>query len=201
MELWRGFVAKALFAAVPLIALAAAPGAAQNVTHTRVGFGYVAEAPDLMAGGGAYVILPVAGGIGVYVDAKFDASNPRRKSNFEPGLTAQQVEAQFGDEYGFSADTWKAFDAGLIRPIRPALSVYAGAGWASKKKYSEYYDRTGTRGLVGHYWVEDPTGAKSTVNVMAGLMLRMSRFLNAQMGVESAPGGFTVGVSLLLPPQ
>ncbi len=201
MQPWRGSAATGLLAASLVSFVVAAPAAAQNVTRTRVGIGYVAGAPDLLAGGAAYVILPVAGGLGVYVDAKRDASSPARKSNYEPGLTAQQVESQLGDEYGFSTDSWRTFDVALIRPIRPALSVYAGAGYAGKKRYSEYYDSTGTRGLVGHYWVEDKSGATSTVNVMAGLMLRMSRFLNAQMGVESAPGSVTVGLSVVLPPK
>lgn len=201
MRPWRGSGAAACLASLVLLLGAAAPGRAQSVGRTRVGVGYVAAAPDLMAGGAAYVLFPVAGGIGVYVDAKLDASNPARKSNFEPGITAQQAESQYGDEYGFSTDSWRAFDVALIRPVKPALAVYAGAGYAGKKKYSEYYDNSGTRGLVGHYWVKDPTGDRSTVNVMAGLFLRMGRFLNAQMGVESAPGSFTVGLSVLLPPQ
>lgn len=200
MRPWRGIAATGFLAASLLLLVGAASGVAQNVRRTRVGIGYVAAAPDLMAGGAAYVLMPLAGGIGVYVDAKLDASNPSRKSNFEPGLTAEQAESQ-GDDYGISTDSWRAFDVALIRPIRPALAVYAGAGYAGKTKYSEYYDNTGTRGLVGHYWVEDPTAKKSTVNVMAGLFLRMGRFLNAQMGVESAPGSFTVGISVLLPPQ
>jgi len=201
MQPWRGFAAIGVLAPLLATLLIPAPAAAQNVTRTRVGFGYVAAAPDLMAGAAAYVIFPVAGGIGIYADAKLDASSPGRKSNFEPGLTAQQVEATLPDEYDLTADSWRSFNLALIRPLRPALSVYAGAGYAQKKKYSQYFDATRTRGVVGHYWVEDTAGKASSVNVMVGMLLRMSRFLNAQMGVESAPGSFTVGLSILLPPQ
>ncbi len=201
MRPWRGSVATGFLAASLLSLAAAPPGVAQYVSRTRVGIGYVAAAPDLMAGGAAYVLFPVAGGLGIYADAKLDASSPARKSNFEPGLTAQQVEAQYGDEFDMATDSWRSFDVALIRPIRPGFSIYVGGGYASKKKYNEYYDDTGTRGLVGHYWVEDTAGRSSTVNIMAGVMLRMSSFLNAQMGVESAPGGFTVGLNILLPRQ
>ncbi len=201
MQPWRGSAATGVLAASLLALLLTAPGGAQQVDRPRVGIGYVAAAPDLLAGGAAYVLLPALGGIGVYVDAKLDASSPTHKSNFEPGLTAQQAESQYGDEYGFSTDSWRAFDVALVRPVRPALSVYAGGGYAQRKRYSEYYDPSATRGLVGHYWVEDPTQRKGTLNIMAGMMFRMSRFLNAQMGVESAPGSFTVGVSVLLPPR
>ncbi len=201
MQPGRGSVTATGLAAALLVLAVAGAGSGQSITRTRVGIGYVAAAPDLLLGGAAYVLLPVAGGMGLYADAKFDASDPTHKSNFEPGLTAQQVESQFGDAFGFSTDSWRAFDVALIRPVRPALSFYGGAGYASRKRYNEYYDPTGTRGLVGHYWVEDPTQRKNTINIMAGLLFRMSRFLNAQMGVESAPGSFTVGLSVLLPPQ
>lgn len=201
MRARTGSVAVGLLTALLLVSSSAAPAGAQVVTRPRFGVGYVAAAPDLMMGVGAYAILPAAGGIGLYVDAKFDASDPGRKSNFDPSLTAQQVEASLGDAFGLSADSWRAIDVAILRPLRPSLTLYAGGGYARKKRYNEYYDATGTRGLVGHYWVEDTAQAKSSVNVMAGLFFRMSRFLNAQMGVESAPGSVTVGLSLALPPQ
>ncbi len=185
-----------------LVCIAAASEAtAQAPARTRVGFGYVADAPSLMAGGAAYAIFPVAGGLGLYVDAKFDASSPTRESNYEPGLTAQQVEEQYGDTFLYSEDSWRAFDLALVRPLRPALSVYAGAGYARKRKYNEYHDLTGERGIAGHYWVEDTAGRSNTVNLMGGFMFRMGRFIYSQFGVESAPRGVTVGLSVALPPQ
>ena len=201
MRSWSGSAATGLLAALLLAFAGTASAAAQNVTRTRFGFGYVAQAPELMAGGAAYVIFPVAGGIGLYADAKFDASNPTRKSNYLADLTAQQVEDQFGDRFLYSTASWRSFDLAVMRPLRPSLTIYAGAGYARKREYKEYLDDTGTRGLAGHYWVEDTAARASTVNLMGGFFFRMSRFLNAQFGVESAPGGVTVGLSLALPPQ
>ena len=44
-----------------------------------------------MAGGGAYLVTRYLGGIGVYLDAKFDIEDPSGDRDFESGLTADEV--------------------------------------------------------------------------------------------------------------
>lgn len=183
-----------------LTAAAAAPAAAQLPATTRVGIGYVANAPALMGGAAGYIVLPAAGGLGIYVDAKFDASNPSRKSNFIEDLTAADVENDIGDQFFDSAESWRSFDVAIVRPVRPALMIYAGAGYARRRKYNEYLDASGSRGTSGNYWVEDTAARSSKANLLGGVFLRLSRYVNAQFGVESAPTGATVGLSLALPP-
>lgn len=163
------------------------------------GFGYVANAPELFAGGAAYLVLPVLGGLGLYVDAKFDTSARSGEDSFEPGLTARQVDDEIGDEYQDDDASWRTFDAALVRPITPSLMLYAGAGYAEESAYRQYRDETQTRGIGGLYWVESPDEDRTTVNLLAGMFLRMTHRLNAQFGVESAPRGFTVGMSVVLP--
>lgn len=178
-----------------------APAAAQRAQGVRVGAGYVANSPELILGGAAYVLLPTAGGIGLYVDAKFDASSPSRKANYVADLSAQRVDSEIGDRFFDSRKSWRALDLALVRPVRPALMLYVGVGYATRRKYNEYVDPTGERGTAGRYWVEDTGGRASRANALAGMFFRMSRYFNAQFGVESSPVGATVGVSLALPPR
>lgn len=185
-----------------LLAVPAVPAAAQERAGSAgpvFGIGYVANAPDLLAGGAGYVILPVLGGLGLYVDAKFDPDTPRDDDAFEPDLTARQVEDELGDAYQDSESSWRSFSAALVRPVTPSLMLYGGLGYTSESVYRKYHDDTETRGLAGLYWVEAPDEDSSTINVLAGMFLRMTRHLNAQFGVESAPRGLTVGLSVVLP--
>ena len=171
------------------------------LAQTRFGLGYVANSPHMLAGGNGYILLPSASGIGVYVDAKFDTGSPTRQSNYLSDVNAQQVENQFGDQYFDSDDSWRSVNVALMKQLKSSLTVYAGAGRARKSKYNEYLDATATRGTFGHYWVEDEAGSTTQLNVLTGVFFRMSRFLNAQFGVETAPAGLTVGLSLALPRQ
>lgn len=191
--------------AVPLLStfVLALPVAAQGRSEPvplRFGVGYVANAPEMMAGGAGYVILPVLGGVGLYVDAKFDLSSPEDEDNFDPGLTAQDVDDELGDEFIDNASSWRSFNAAVVRPLTPSLMMYAGAGYVQETAYREYHDDTGTRGLAGYYWVESPDEDATRVNVLIGMFLRLTPWVNAQFGVESAPRGATVGASITLPP-
>lgn len=187
---------------VLLLVVARAPISAQERAGSAgpvFGVGYVANAPDLFAGGAAYMILPVLGGLGLYVDAKFDTSSRSGEDSFEPGLTANQVDNEIGDDFQDDDTSWRSFNAAIIRPVTPSLMLYAGAGYAEESAYRQYRDETQTRGIGGLYWVESPDEDRTTVNVLAGMFLRMTRRLNAQFGVESAPRGFSVGLSVVLP--
>lgn len=185
-----------------LLVAAAQPAAAQERAGSAgpvFGFGYVANAPELFAGGAAWMVLPVFGGLGLYVDAKFDTTSPADDEAFDPDLTAQDVDAEIGDDFQDDDTSWRSFNAAIVRPVTPALMLYAGAGYAKEAAYRQYRDETGTRGLAGLYWVESPPDDRTTVNVLAGMFLRLTRRLNAQFGVESAPRGFSVGMSVVLP--
>jgi hypothetical protein len=144
-------------------------------------------------------VLPVLGGLGVYVDGKLDTSPPSDHPGFESDLTAQQVDDEIGDEFQGDESSWRSFNVALVRPVTPSLMVYAGAGYARESAYRQYYDESLTRGQGGLYWVESPAEDESTVNVLVGMFLRMTSHINAQFGVENAPRGVTVGLSLVLP--
>ncbi|MGH7476486.1 MAG: hypothetical protein ACRELD_09370 [Longimicrobiales bacterium] len=173
------------------------PAAAQVPAVSRVGIGYVANAPDLLAGGGAYAIFPLLGGLGVYVDAKFDVDSPGSEDTFTREITREQAEA-FGDLTFQVQDSYRSFNAALVRPLSPTFTLYAGAGYAQWSRYYEYRDPSQERGFAGFYWVEEPDEAGSRLNLLGGAFMRISRWIDIQVGLESAPRGFTVGASVPL---
>lgn len=199
MRCWRRIPRTCSLAALGLAALAGAlPAGAQQVTQTRLGIGYVANAPELMTGGAFYVLFPAAGGLGFYVDAKFDPSSPARKSNYIADRTVAQAE-QAGDSFQDSRDGWRSFNLAVIRPVAPALMLYVGVGPARRTRFNEYQDTTNRLGTLGKYWIQDVSS--NSVNVMGGAFFRMGRMVWAQFGLESQPGGASVGLSILLPPK
>ena len=198
------------FLALPLLAAAfcaAAPAAAQigvpasraMTFEPRFGVGYVANMPNQFAGVSAHFISGFMGGLGLYVDAKFDTSSPEDEEGFEPDLTAAEVDDQFADQRFHSEASWRSVNVALMRPIAPQFVVYAGAGIANGKQYHEYIDVEGNRGVEGFYWVHDEEESGSEVNLLGGAMFQLTRNIAFQVGVESQPVGFSVGASYLLP--
>lgn len=175
------------------------PVRAAFAQETSFGFGYVANAPRQMAGGAVFVVLPVARGTGLYVDAKIDPSSPARRSNYESSLSAADVENTLGDLFLDSEHSWRTINVAVLKRLNPALHMYAGVGHATKKKYNEYEDPDLERGRFGHYWVEDKAALENQLNLLAGAFFRLSSVLNTQFGVETAPRGVTVGVNVMLP--
>ncbi|MDH5758942.1 MAG: hypothetical protein OEZ65_05085 [Gemmatimonadota bacterium] len=175
---------------------------AQEVSSPRVGVGFVSNAPEQMAGASAYFVLPVAGGLGLYVDGKWDVDSPSGDVAFDPTLTAAEAEAQIADIQQMDlVESWQTFNVALVRPISPSLMFYAGAGYVRTHPYREYYEPTQEMGRAGFFWVGSPEEEGSDVNLLVGAMFRITRLLNIQTGFETLPKGFTVGVSLRLPPQ
>lgn len=187
--------------AVVLLAVAPSIGHAQ-VARPYVGLGYVASAPELFGGGAIYGVLPgLLGGLGLYIDAKFDLERPTENRGYEPDLTAEQVENEIGDEFFRSEGSWYNINAALMRPLNDRLVLYLGAGYASQKIYNRYHDeeQTGEYGFGNYYWVEDVAAARTVVNVLGGAFIRIADNINVQFGAERHPNGFTVGASYLLP--
>lgn len=203
MEVRRKFWRSALAILLASVgATVAEPAAGQVSPVPRFGISYVANAPDLMAGVGGYVLFPVLGGLGLYVDAKFDIDSPANEEMFIATHTARQVEDEIeGVRFITDSESWQGFNAAIVRPITPALMLYAGAGIATRKRYREYEDPDGTLSELGLFLVEAPDEEWTTVNGLVGGFLRMSQWLDFQFGLETTPRGFTVGASLRLPPR
>lgn len=171
------------------------------LTGPQFGIGFVANAPEEMAGGSAYVVFPAMGGIGLYVDAKFDTEDSSGQRGYVPDVTAADVESVYGGDFVQDEESWWSVDVALVRPLNPYLMVYGGAGLAHKAVFRQYsLDSDVEIGVGGIAWVEDPRGEEDRVNLMAGVIFRLSRWVSTQFGVESEPRGVTIGASLRLPP-
>lgn len=175
-----------------------AQGSPGELSRTQFGIGYVANAPALMAGGGGYVLFPFLGGIGLYVDAKFDLSNPSDDLAFRPGTTPEELEAEIeGVEFIKRETSWRSFNVGLVRPVTPSLMAYGGAGYSRASYYGLYQTVTADVGRA--IWVEAPDDEETRVNLLLGIFLRVTSTITTQFGFETQPRGITAGASLRLP--
>lgn len=166
----------------------------------QFGLGYVANAPDQMVGGSAYAIWPVLGGLGIYVDAKFDIEGPRNDIAFRDDLTAAEVRASpdfTGARFLKDDFSHRNVNVALVRPINPGVFIYAGGGLSWGENYKLYEQIIAEVGRA--LWVADPEFDETTTNLLGGLILRISSVLSSQIGYETNPKGFTAGVSLRLP--
>jgi hypothetical protein len=178
------------------------PAGGQELDRVRFGIGFVANAPSQMVGVGGYVLLPVLGGIGLYVDGKGDIDSPAEDRAFEEGLTAADVENDpryAGTRFLEDETSWRRnYNVALVRPVNPFLMVYGGAGISQGEGYTLYDVPQGDVGRA--LWVRDPRGDENRVNFMVGLILRVVPSISSQLGFETQPRGFTAGLSLRLPP-
>jgi len=172
----------------------------RELDRPQFGIGYIANAPDLMSGVGVYAVLPKFGGIGLYVDAKFDLGNPSDNMEFEPSLTDEDIENQVdGANYVESESSYRSYNVALVRPVNSFLMVYIGGGIAHRTQYAEYQDPGKTVGVGGVVWVESPSEEENRTNLMVGIMMRMGPRITSHFGFETQPRGVTAGLSLRLP--
>ena len=172
----------------------------RELDRTQFGIGFVANAPDEMTGLGGYVVFPKWGGLGVYVDAKFDYENPSGLEEFEAGLTPAQVQADWeGATVLEYQSSYRGFNVALIKAINPYLMAYAGGGVAQRTRYWEFEESSWTLGKGGIFWVEAPSEKETRMNMMIGVMMRMSSRISSQFGLETQPRGITAGINLRFP--
>lgn len=165
----------------------------------RIGIGFVGNFVEQPVGVSVHAVSGWLGGIGLYVDGKIAASTPRDRANFDPQMTAREVEDQVGDQFFSDDRVYRSLNSAVMVPITPELMVYAGAGFTSRETYVEYFDPSLERGQGGFYWVEDPEADTSGLNLLAGGIFRISSRVALHLGVEGAPRGATVGASYAVP--
>lgn len=188
-----------------LLAMAAAtPAAAQSTldpglrAHTHVGVGYVANLPRQMMGFNVVVISPALRDWGFYLDAKRTTESRADHVAYDPDITVEEAEA-FDDFLMEQESEWQTLNAGVVRVMTPALALYVGGGVSKEDAMRRYFDSSNVRGVSGTYWIDDPAGSGTRVNVMGGAWFRILPSFLVQFGAEAAPRGATVGVSYVLP--
>lgn len=171
-----------------------------ELDRTQFGIGYIVNAPDEMGGVGGYVVFPKWGGIGLYLDYKWDFSDPANSEDFEEGLTAEDVPFEVPSAFFLEKEpSYRGFNVALVRPVTSFLMLYGGAGLKQRTVYHSYEDPSGTLGRGGVFWVESTSESDDRVNVLLGLMMRVGPRVTSHFGFESEPRGITAGVSLRIP--
>jgi hypothetical protein len=190
-----------------LLGLAATPAAAQigipasrpMEFQPRIGAGYVVNAPNQFVGVSAHWVSGVLGGLGLYVDVKFDLDSPEDRDWFLDTMTVAYVEENLGHPLFSRAATWTSVNVALMRPLGPQFVVYGGAGYSDGRHYREYWDMDARVHETGFYWVRDEEASGARLNLLAGAMFQISSIFALQFGLESQPSGITVGASYLIP--
>mgnify|MGYP004501797231 CR=1 FL=1 len=199
----RSVVLTLALAAVPLSAGAqvGVPAPRQMPSmRPRIGIGYVANIPNQMVGVTGHFVSPtLLGGLGLYVDAKLDNSSPEDEEGFIPDLTAEQVAETRNDVIFQQAGSWQTVNVALMKPVTSQLVAYAGAGVSKVTEYNEYFDEAREMGRLGFYWVEDEERSGTHANFMGGVFFQLGESFAVQMGGETRPAGFTMGLTYLLP--
>lgn len=201
------FVRSLLFtlvaAACPLAAAAQVgvpPARAMPGMQPRIGIGYVANIPGQLVGVTGHFVSPsVLGGLGIYLDAKLDNSSPEDEEGFLPDLTANEIEDTRNDVVFRREGSWQTVNVALMKPVTSQLVAYAGAGVSRTVEYNEYFDEARELGRLGFYWVEDTERSGTFANFMGGVFFQLGESFAVQMGGETRPAGFTMGLTYLLP--
>lgn len=174
-------------------------GVPQLRNSSYLGVGYVASIPEAFVGFTVLALTPkVLGGAGLYADVKLTPTSPR-DPYFDPNITVDQAQNQFGDFLVDQRSTWLTVNLAAVYAATPELAIYGGAGYSRERHYREYYDNSKTRGLFGFYWIADPAASGNRVNALGGLLLRAGEHILFQVGGESQPRGADVGVMFTLP--
>ncbi len=191
---------------VALVGMAMFPGSLraqlspdlQNAAH--VGVGYMPNVPVTPLGFSVLAVSPkLFGGAGVQASVRFTTDSPGNSPFFMSGMTVADAEIGFGDLLFEEKSDWLAVNLALVYALSGELALYGGAGYAKEDRYREYFDESRTRGDFGFYWVEDPEASGTRVNVLGGLIFRLTRAVYFQIGAESAPRGGNVGIVIALP--
>jgi hypothetical protein len=204
-------VVRILRASIALLALGclslvggplAAQGAPSLRNSSRIGVGYVANIPNTFLGFSALAMTyKLFGGAGLYVDFKTTTTDHRSDPDYLTGVTIEDAELTYADLLYTEESEWLSVDVALVYAVTPDLALYGGAGYARERHFRQYFDDSvpPERGEFGFYWIDDPEGSGDRVNVLGGVLFRLTKYALFQLGGEMQPPGVTVGVILALP--
>lgn len=192
--------------ALGCLSLTARPLAAQGVPNlrnsSRVGVGYVANIPNTYLGFSALGMThKLFGGLGLYADFKTTTTDHTSDPDYYPGISVDSASLGLADLLYTEESEWLSVDVALVYAVTPDLAVYGGAGYTREKHYQQYYDDRAPplHGEFGFYWIDDPENSGDRINVLGGVIFRLTRYAHFQLGGEMNPPGVTAGVILALP--
>jgi hypothetical protein len=173
---------------------------------TRTGFGYTGAIPEALLGAGLLHFFRTSG-IGTFADWKMTAERLKNDADYCPtALTVCDVawvEAERNDQQLRVEDDWLVFNAGAMYALTRELAVMIGGGLARRDQIAEFFHDTNdddTRITPnGTYFVDNPPGSGWIGQFVVGGLLRAGNNLAFRFGYETAPGGMSIGVYMVLP--
>lgn len=163
-----------------------------------VAVGAALSVPNLHGGALAAAVSPR--GHGFFADVKFALSRPAGSEYPLAFSSVASAEAR-GDTLREIFAEWTTIDLAYARLVPLPLGsgpafLYAGIGWAQRQERRRYEDAQ----VQLDYWVSHPEATAHFLNLLAGVVLPLAsvdRFeLAVQLGLETAPGGVTLGIAL-----
>lgn len=165
---------------------------------TNLGLGYVVNAPEQLLGFTVMTVGSSWSGWGAFADVKLAVDRVSGDDAFRESSTATEAIGMGHQRFGEPEEEWTTFNVGLVRALTDDVAAYLGGGYSEQTVYQEF-DQGASAGIDRFYIVEDDRFGGNEVNILGGLYLRVSRVIAFQFGGETAPAGFTAGVSLMVP--
>jgi hypothetical protein len=196
-----------------LMATGSAPVHAQApqqdfLSGPRFGIGYAGVMPDALAGAGAWYMMG-ARRIGVFVNGKTTVPNLENHKNYCPAaLTVPCTVASVQSEYNHPAlrdeNQWLILNAGGMYALTREFAIMVGGGLARLHQIREYVDapedevETPPLTPEGNYFV--PLGEQEwKPQITVSGLVRAGNRVAFSFGYETAPGGMTIGLYVVLP--
>ncbi|MBE0591833.1 MAG: hypothetical protein IH616_05465 [Gemmatimonadales bacterium] len=179
-----------------------AQGAVSLRNSSRVGVGYVANIPNTFLGFSVLALTDkLFGGAGLYADFKTTTTDHRSDPDYLAGVTIAYAELAYADQLYTEESEWLSVDVALVYAVTNDLAIYGGAGYTRERHFRQYYDDSvpPERGEFGFYWIDDPEASGNRVNVLGGVLFRLTKYVLFQLGGDMQPPGVSVGVVLTLP--
>ena len=154
-------------------------------------FGYSANLPDQKVGLAFSEILDQRWGI--YIDVKISTGVPgSASSDYHEDMTVEIAEA-LGHTQQAEKTGYFSLNLGTTRRLGSRLAVYGGLGLCAVQPYRQYLDPSGLFGSDEGYWIDEKEQS-IRANLLVGALYPVSSRILLQVGVETLPAGFTIGL-------
>jgi hypothetical protein len=205
----RSAVAVLLGCSAAVLAASNAAGQvkADFLSRPRVGIGYAAMLPDVLAGARVWYLTGPRR-IGVFADGKLTVPNPEGHANYCPSrlggpCAIEWVEANHDHWFLRDRDRWVTLNGGVVYAFSGEFALMVGGGAARLQQFREYIDDTDDADQritwEGNYLVpHNPQGGWRPQAVIHG-MFRVGNRVAFSFGYETAPGSMSIGAYLMVP--
>jgi len=164
---------------------------------TRYTFGYSGNIPSQLLG---VSVFSLTNKTGFYGAVRFGGMLlGDDNSDYYENISVNKAENIFGDDQIETGEGSFTFDIGITQFLMRPIYLYIGLGYTSRYGYRRYYDPFEILGSNGKYWIDDPDVESSSVNIFGGFVILSGENVSLNIGYNSSPPGFNVGISYVSP--